>query len=109
MDSESFDPGHGLVFGSLSEECEPEGPEFVAMICGLAGVFDRRTEIKTRVFDLLKEAGETGCTVDEVAEVLGKKNTHMHAWFHSTGAKLNWIKKIAVRRYAFHDEIDSRI
>ena len=63
----------------------------------------RAATIRGIIYRLLKEAGESGLTVKDLAEKMGKKLTHLHSWFHSTGSQLNWIRKVGVGHYAYQE------
>ena len=61
----------------------------------------RSPRIRESVLNLLKEAGDAGLTVKAISEKLGKKTTHLHSWFHSTGSKIEGIKKVGTAHYAY--------
>ncbi len=66
----------------------------------------KRGELAGRVVEALKNAGESGITVKELAAKLGIENyKNLFIWFSTTGKKNNAIKKIAKARYAFAEQV----
>jgi hypothetical protein len=61
----------------------------------------RSPRIRESVLNLLKEAGAAGLTVKAISDKIGKKTTHLHSWFHSTGTKIEGLKKIGTAHYVY--------
>ena len=60
----------------------------------------KRGELKEGVLTELKNAGETGLSVKELADKLQVKAANLHAWFGSTGKKIAGLKKIGPAKYS---------
>lgn len=61
--------------------------------------------LKREVIDLLVKAGPEGITVKEISSFLNTKAANIHAWFHSTGKKIEQISKVGEARYALNGEL----
>lgn len=64
----------------------------------------KRGELKEAVLTELKNAGEAGVSVKELADKLEMKIANLHAWFGSTGKKITGLKKIGPARYSLATE-----
>jgi hypothetical protein len=64
-----------------------------------AGGVSKRGALKESIITELKNAGESGISIKELAEKLNVKSTNLHAWFGSTGKKLEGLTKIGPARY----------
>ena len=60
----------------------------------------KRGELKEAVLTELRNAGEAGLSVKELAEKLEVKIANLHAWFGTTGKKITGLKKIGPARYS---------
>ena len=61
----------------------------------------KRGAVKAAVIDLVKNAGQGGITVKEIAAALGKSYGSISVWFNSTGKKVKQIKKVGPGKYSW--------
>jgi hypothetical protein len=59
----------------------------------------RRGELKTQILDALKEAGDAGVTIRELAEKLDARYKNIYIWFVTTGKRIGGISKVGPARY----------
>ena len=59
----------------------------------------KRGALKESIISELKNAGEAGISIKELADKLNVKSTNLHAWFGSTGKKLEGLQKIGPAKY----------
>ncbi len=64
----------------------------------------KRGELKEAVLTELRNAGEGGMSVKELADKLAVKVANLHAWFGTTGKKIAGLKKIGQARYSLATE-----
>lgn len=60
-----------------------------------------RRNLKHQILEVLKEAGDEGMKVGDVAARLQSKKVNINAWFSGTGKKEPRVKKIAPARYVY--------
>ncbi len=60
-----------------------------------------RAPLKERIVQTLKSAGKSGVTVKDLAAKLGKSYGNISVWFHTTGKRMNEIKKVEPGRFAW--------
>ena len=65
----------------------------------VAGGVSKRGALKESIIAELKGAGESGISIKELAEKLDVKSANLHAWFGSTGKKLEGLAKIGPAKY----------
>ena len=59
----------------------------------------KRGALKETIISTLKAAGKEGLKVREIADIIGAKPVNIHAWFNSTGKKVEGIKKLKTGKY----------
>ena len=64
-----------------------------------AGGVGKRGALKESIIAELKSAGESGISIKELSEKLNVKSANLHAWFGSTGKKLEGLSKIGPAKY----------
>ena len=60
-----------------------------------------RGELKAAIIKLVKQAGESGITVKELAASLGINAGNVYVWFFGTGKRVKEIKKVGRAKYAW--------
>lgn len=53
----------------------------------------KRVKLKEPILELLRQAGENGLAIKEIAGAVGVPNQNVSVWFSSTGKKLPGIKR----------------
>ena len=74
-------------------------PRRVGRPSGLFGA--ERGELKAAIIKLVKQAGESGITVTELAASLKMKAINLYVWFNTTGRRVKEITKIGQAKYAW--------
>ncbi len=59
----------------------------------------KRGALKEQILAALATAGQAGVRVTELAAELGTKAANIHAWFHSTGKKVQGLAKVSGGHY----------
>ncbi len=62
---------------------------------------NRRGQVKDAFIAMLQQAGRKGVTLKEVCQELGKNQSSINSWLHSTGKKIPQIKRIGRGQYAW--------
>ncbi len=60
----------------------------------------KRGALKESIIAELRTAGENGISVKELSEKLNVKSVNLHAWFGSTGKKIEGLKKVGPAKYS---------
>jgi len=63
----------------------------------------RRGALKEAMIKSLKSAGADGISVKDLAKKLNQKPANIHAWFHSTGKKMDEVQKVGPATYGWID------
>ncbi len=63
----------------------------------------KHRKMKERVLRSLRNAGENGKTIAEIAAELGVLKSRVQSWFSSTGKKCAEVRKIGAGRWRFVD------
>lgn len=61
----------------------------------------RRGALKEAMIKSLKSAGSDGISVKDLAKKLNQKPANIHAWFHSTGKKMDEVQKVGPATYGW--------
>lgn len=59
----------------------------------------RRGELKDRILEELKQAGDGGITIKALSEKLDAKYKNVYIWFMTTGKRISGIKKVGPAQY----------
>ncbi len=61
----------------------------------------QRGQLKHKIIQTLKSAGNSGVTVKDLAKKTGRSYGNISVWFHSTAKGVKEIKKVAPGRFAW--------
>ena len=65
----------------------------------------RRGELRGRIVGFLREAGNRGARVREIADALGMKPVNIHSWFHTATQRFPQLKRFGPGRYRLESEL----
>ncbi|MBV9658985.1 MAG: hypothetical protein JO295_12830 [Verrucomicrobia bacterium] len=74
-------------------------PVATAKIGRRKGGGGKRGALKESIINELKNAGDEGVSIKELADKLNVKSANLHAWFGSTGKKIAGLQKVGPARY----------
>jgi hypothetical protein len=72
---------------------------------GLGRMPARRGELKTQILDALRDAGEAGVTIKDLAEKLDARYKNIYIWFVTTGKRIGGISKVGPARYRLDTKV----